>query len=281
MSTATVADGCDHSIRLFLAGILDDTWLETCCALIDASDDFSEPRGFLFAYVDIEPVTKRSKRRATAIVHPAWRRKGVLRGLIASLRSHDPARPIEYEVCGQSTSGVGCAKTLGLRRVDAIDCYMVCSSILPPDPARPPLPAVTLTRAAAHDIDEVFALWMRDRPAASAEEERRSLSADLDTLHCFILRTPSNAAAIGLITCMLSDKDTYVMNVLIDSSSRRSGYGEAMLRAAIAAVHTGERAALPICLETTNPVAVRLYERVGFRIVHSYETWAEPALVSP
>ena len=278
MRDATAADGCDHSIRLFLDGILDDTWLETCCALIDASEDLTMPRGFLFAYMDVDPVSKRSKRRASAIVHPLWRRQGVLRGLIASLRAHDPSSPVEHEICGQSTSGVECAKALGLRRVDAVDCYMVCRSILAPEPARPPLPAVTLTRAGAQDIDEMLAVWMRDRPLASAEEERRNLLSDLDTLQCFMLRTPANAAPIGLITCMPSDKDTYIMNVLVDSASRRLGYAEAMLRAAIRAVHTGERAALPLCLETTNPTAVRLYERVGFRVVHSYETWSELAL---
>jgi mycothiol synthase len=54
---------------------------------------------------------------------------------------------------------------------------------------------------------------------------------------------------------------------------RRCGLGEALMRAAILELHTRGFRRIGLGVDGTNAVAVRLYERLGFRVAHRWESW--------
>lgn len=288
MEQASAHDGCDHSIRIHLDGMLDSDWLATCSCLIafPLTDD-PVPIGFLYAYDDKEVFDKFDQTRIpcktiTAIVHPTNRRQGVFRCMISHLRHSLSATGNEprfvYEFSQQSSSGLACAKALALQplHADACDLYMQLTVLSPPVRE---LPRIKLVKGMTEHIDEILPIWLAQHPESTEEKERADLCKDLQSgLQYFIMRTPEQEATIGSATFTVGEKDTYVMNVIVKPEARGKGYGEAMMREVVR--HLLEELRTPmVALETTNQVAARMYQRVGFKVVYSWGKWV--ARVSP
>src|SRR5690348_7422490 len=90
VKAASAADGCDHSIRLFLDALLKDEWLTTTssfAAFTSGDERLEKPLGFLFAYYDGKDEAERPQYSIVAIVHPVHRRSGVFRRMVIALKA--------------------------------------------------------------------------------------------------------------------------------------------------------------------------------------------------
>jgi ribosomal protein S18 acetylase RimI-like enzyme len=75
-----------------------------------------------------------------------------------------------------------------------------------------------------------------------------------------------NETAVGTITW----KDDFIMNLAVSPLYRKRGFGTALtVFAAQQCLLHHERA----LLETSNPAASRLYQRIGFQVNASYTDW--------
>ena len=263
-----------------MGALLEDDWLASTRCFVAASpldERLEKPLGFLFAYNDEKDEDERPQHSIVAIVHPVHRRTGIFRRMVRVIKDALPPEPSErtlvFEFSGQSATGMACAAAMGLKQTaNNCDNYMICTRLAPPSPTRT-LPEISLTRVGVECLEEILAIWMQERPENNEEKEREILRKDLTSeLQCFLLR--KDERTIGSLTFTVSEDDVYLMNVIIVPEARCRGYGEAMVRAAT--LHSLQELKKPrVCLETTNPDAVRVYQRVGFAVANSWESWRE------
>jgi GNAT superfamily N-acetyltransferase len=86
--------------------------------------------------------------------------------------------------------------------------------------------------------------------------------AEFDPDLCLLAE--ADRALAGAALCWTS---AFVKDLVVRESWRRRGLGEALLRAVLIAFEARGAPAVDLKVESTNLGAIRLYERVGFRIV--------------
>ena len=74
----------------------------------------------------------------------------------------------------------------------------------------------------------------------------------------------SRGRLVGAVLCWTS---AFVKDIVVDESWRRRGLGEALLRHAFQTFAARGADAVELKVEATNTSAVRLYERLGMRVV--------------
>lgn len=79
---------------------------------------------------------------------------------------------------------------------------------------------------------------------------------------------------IGMVSYVARDneEEAYLMNIIMRPEFRGRGYGEAMVREAVR-ICLDEMKKKRVELETSNPLASRLYQRAGFIVQHSFHNW--------
>lgn len=72
---------------------------------------------------------------------------------------------------------------------------------------------------------------------------------------------------VGFVVYWLVADEVHLLNVVVDAAERGRGHGELLVRRVIAVAE--EMGAEQVCLEVRvgNTAAIRLYERVGFRVM--------------
>jgi ribosomal protein S18 acetylase RimI-like enzyme len=85
---------------------------------------------------------------------------------------------------------------------------------------------------------------------------------EFDPLLCFLAASPR-----GLAGAALCWRSAFVKDLVVHESWRRGGVADALLRQVFATFATRDATAVELNVQSTNPGAVRLYERVGFRVV--------------
>ena len=83
-----------------------------------------------------------------------------------------------------------------------------------------------------------------------------------DPALCFL--ATGGVAVAGVCLCWTS---AFVKDLVVDAPWRRRGLGEALLRHALGTFTSRGATALELKVHATNASAIRLYERVGMRMV--------------
>lgn len=72
---------------------------------------------------------------------------------------------------------------------------------------------------------------------------------------------------VGFVVYWLVADEVHLLNVVVDAAARGRGHGERLVRRVISVAE--EMGAEQVCLEVRvgNGAAIRLYERIGFRVM--------------
>lgn len=218
-----------------------------------------------------------AKIDVTSVVHPKFRRQGVFKALLDALTAKvGQSIEISFEVCDQSTSGVGCAKHLGLTYEPKIDYYMECKKLTEPNK---PLPSFTFKVVDETDVHLVAQIFEEEEKFNSKDEEiefnpEDSMASEMkDGIEARVYFNQENDL-IGMNQYVCRDEKTapYILNFLVRPIYRSKGFGEAILRN-IVSYWLDDRKRSPVELETQREIASYLYKKCGFEVKQSYNTW--------
>lgn len=131
--------------------------------------------------------------------------------------------------------------------------------------------------------EEVKGLVELERRCFSAPWSEGSFRRALSDPHCFVLTARQGSRIVGYLVAFLSGAELLVANLAVDEEHRRRGIGSRLLEEGFRrAVRQGAQYAV-LDVRKSNRVAIRLYQKRGFRILGSrpryYTCPAEDALV--
>ena len=129
---------------------------------------------------------------------------------------------------------------------------------------------ITLRTFTADDAPALHALlvhgYARGGGTVAAYDEwheQTTTDPEFDPELCFLAKSP-DAALVGAAQCWTSG---FVKDLVVHDSWRRCGLGEALLRQAFTTFAERGAPAVELKVQSTNPAAIRLYERVGMTVV--------------
>jgi len=125
---------------------------------------------------------------------------------------------------------------------------------------------VTIRAMTIDDYDAVYALWNACLSSA------RDIDDSREAIERFLLRNPGlsvvaveNDAIVGNILCGHDGRRGYLYHVAVDAAHRRSGVGQAMVRACLAALRAEGIHSCALVAFTRNTGGNAFWEAVGFR----------------
>lgn len=215
--------------------------------------------------------------QSDAFVHPAQRRKHVFTALLAQHRVLMDISDIPFDVCDSSTTGMACAKHLGLvnqHTDNDNDQYMKIEQL---SNVAKELPKIRGVKATHEHVDLLVSIWLEDQQHLTPEEYKKMVLEDFKTdFETWIYFNESNEHVAFVAVSCEENEEAFVRNVIVRPQYRRRGYGEAVMRHNVA-YWLHEQNKKYVELMATSNASSKLYSKCGFYVTASYSLWAWPA----
>jgi ribosomal protein S18 acetylase RimI-like enzyme len=240
----------------------------------DQNNDFLwYANGQLVGYLALYAFNQR-EAEITALTHPAYRRQGVFKQLLAAATTELKTRgvPELLFICEQgSTSGAACMQRLGAHyEFSEYKMQWQESVALNPAPSE-----LELRSAQPEDIADLVGL---DEIcfSVSAELAKRWLAQDLTDPQRKVLIATLGPVKLGKINVLMNEVETYISGFCIWPEYRHKGYGKIILTRTLEQLVAAGRANIVLEVACENEHALLLYQRCGFRTVTAYDYYRLP-----
>ena len=206
------------------------------------------------------------------MVDPAWRRQHIAARLIAVIMPVIHTRNLELVRCPSPKDlNTDWLPTRGFCYQNT-ECHMQWKGAHPTEAREP---NYTISQATDKDISTLV-----DINATCFSSEKTGMDARFHQLlhdesyNLFIIHY--NNQPIGKAHAHQEDFQVQLSDIAILPSFQRRGFGQALVSHCIR--HIVSTSSLPICLdvEFVNQSALKLYEKLGFKIVNAWDFWAIP-----
>ena len=210
----------------------------------------------------------------TALVHPAYRRRGIGRALVEAARAE-----AHHQGCAEqllvnvraSVSGAAFLAALGRTRTSS-EYHLTWQADGPP--AMPPGP-LTFRRAKQADrefLTRIAALSF----GTSDTEAQRMADDDLASAEAVAFLALRDGQPVGRLSALREEGGIYLRSFGVLPDERGRGIGRALLAATIAAFWREGARHFSLDVVTDNSDALALYRSVGFREVYAYDYFDWP-----
>lgn len=229
--------------------------------------------GQLVGYLALYGFNQR-EAEVSAMTHPAYRRRGTFRQLLAAAKAELKTRglPDLLFICERtSTSGAACLQALAARyefseykmRWQESATLRAVSSELQLRPAQP------------EDIPELIRL---DELCfgVSAEAAQRWLAHDIVDPNRKVLVATLGPVKLGKINVLINEAETYISGFCVWPEHRRQGYGKIILTRTLEQLLAEHRSNIVLEVACENEHALGLYQNCGFRTVTAYDYYRLP-----
>jgi len=235
----------------------------------EVSNFYHSESGRLIGYAQLDGGG--SALEVTAAVFPAFRRRGVFRRLLDSVREETRRRGagrlllVNYRA---SQSGVAAVRALGLPYLNSeyrMEADSTTISSLPAEMAG----TIRLVRVGAAEVLELARLL-----AATSGSEWRSpekLAEELERPGVRYFLAERGGERIGHIGVIDVEDSIYIRAVGILPEQRRRGYGRRLLAATLQAMQAEGYTRFSLDVATENVRALSLYESCGFHTTNIYD----------
>lgn len=210
----------------------------------------------------------------SGMIHPAYRRQGIFKQLVALANTELKARSIPNMlfICEQrSTAGKACLQTLmahyefseyKMRWQEPV-AFVAGASALQLQPAEP------------EDIPELVSL---DELCfgVSTEAAQRWLAQDMLDPQRRVWLVMLGSAKIGKINVWSNETETYISGVCIRPEYRGQGHGKTVLTRVLEQLATENHTQVVLEVACENEHALSLYQQCGFRTVTAYDYYRLP-----
>lgn len=215
-----------------------------------------------------------SEAEVSAMTHPAYRRQGIFKQLLAAAKSELNAHqiPTILFICERiSIAGVACLQAIGAG-YEFSEYKMRWQEAFPLMNAPS---ALQLWRARPEDISELVRL---DEVCfgVSVEIAQQWLAHDLADAQRMIFLATLDSNNIGKIHVSTNEVETYISGFCIGPEYRRQGYGKAILTRTLEQLVERHHQNIVLEVACENEHALTLYKQCGFRIVTAYDYYRLP-----
>lgn len=252
---------CREQDRLELPLYLESAPPGTVCQLLHYDDNNLVGFASLPPDGDIEVI---------GMVHPAHRRRGVGRALLAAVREECRRRGVAefLMVCEEaSASGQAFAGAVGAD-------YRFSEYLMEVEQAafgqlQPPPKTVEIRQATGQDLETLVDLWAASHP--EREAERRPMIAQWlqqEKQRFFIGQV--QGAAVGMLRLHMDAPSVFINSFNVRPEHRRRGYGRQILMAVVERLIAEGWEYIRLEVATENRNALSLYYGCGFQEVTAY-----------
>lgn len=210
----------------------------------------------------------------STMTHPAYRRQGIFKQLLAAAREElkDRGVPDLLFICEQiSMTGTACMQALAAR-YEFSEYKMQWQEPFNHSTA---LPELHLRPARAEDIAELIRL---DESCfgVSGEIAGRWLAHDISDPQRRLLLATLGPIALGKITVLINDTETYISGFCVGADYRGQGYGKVILTRTLEQLLAERQQNIVLEVACENEHALTLYKHCGFRTVTAYDYYRLP-----
>ncbi|MCL4295799.1 MAG: GNAT family N-acetyltransferase [Anaerolineae bacterium] len=229
--------------------------------------------GQLVGYLALYVFNQR-EAEISALTHPAYRRQGIFKQLLAAATVELKTRSVPeiLFICEQiSNSGAACLKHLGARyEFSEYKMQWQESLTLIPAPSELQLrPAQPEDIADLVRLDEICF-------SVSAEMAKRWLAQDLADPRRKVLMATLGPVKLGKINVLMNEVETYISGFCVWPEHRRKGYGKIILTRTLEQLVVEGRPNIVLEVACDNEHALLLYQHCGFRTVTAYDYYRLP-----
>jgi ribosomal protein S18 acetylase RimI-like enzyme len=253
-------------------------WITLQDRPVDQGNDFlCYADGQLVGYLALYSFNQ-SEAEVSAMTHPAYRRRGIFRQLLAAASAEVRARgiPALLFICERtSTAGVACMQAIAAQ-YEFSEYKMQWQEPFTPDNV-----ASELQLRPARPEDMAVLVRMEETCfGIAAEVAQRWLVHDIADPHRKVLLASLGPVKIGKISIMANGVETYISAFCIWPEYRRRGYGKIILARTLEQLLAERHPNIVLEVACDNAHALALYEQCGFRPVTIYDYYRLPVLLS-
>ncbi|HMA38413.1 MAG TPA: GNAT family N-acetyltransferase [Chloroflexia bacterium] len=205
------------------------------------------------------------------MVHPAQRRRGIGRALLAAAIAETQRRggPTLILICeAASATGQAFVATTGAP-LSLAEYHMELDAPATSEPPAPADAAIQLQRASAADLDDLVRITVAAFGDAEASTRRR-IAADLQGAQEEFYLARLGGTPIGSLKLVMGDGWAGIYGFGVLPEYQGQGRGRQILETAIRQLRAGGRPRITLEVESTNAPAHRLYAALGFRVTTTY-----------
>ena len=210
----------------------------------------------------------------SAMTHPAYRRRGIFKQLLAAAREVLQAQhiPDMLFICEQSSSAGGACMQALAARYEFSEYKMQWQEPVVLNAASS---ALHMRPARTEDIDDLVRLDQNCFGVAT-DIGQRWLARDLTDPDRRIWVATIGPATIGKLNVLINEVETYISGFCVWPEHRRKGYGKMMLTQTLEQLVAERHQNIVLEVACENDHALSLYQHCGFRVVTAYDYYRLP-----
>lgn len=227
----------------------------------------------LIGYLGIYPSFEEGQARATGVVHPSFRRRGIFASLFEEAKTICREKNIKrLHLINDQTSESGKEFVISTGAKYQYSSYSMMFDINNWENQKYELENFTLRGTCEEDLNDIVKIGM-DGFDTAEEEERKYNKEGMENPQKNMYVGLYNNQAVGAISVVFENNEAYICDLAVLKKFRGRGIGKKILIDCIHRILNQEIKNIKLSVKAKNKNALSLYKYCGFGIETAYDSY--------